>query len=59
MVMLKITKENEKECPQAAMILRWDKYMIYSDQSTHEAAKEIEEDGTALSLRNRHRFKKE
>ena len=58
MVMLKITKENEKEYPQAAMILRWDKYVIHSGQSTDEAVREIEEEGTVLSLRNRHRLKK-
>ena len=51
-VMLKIAKENEKECPRAATILKRDRYvddLIHSCPSTDEAVKSMEEVDTVLS----------
>ena len=51
-VMLKMAKENEKECPRAATILKRDRYvddLIHSCPSTDEAEKSIKEVDTVLS----------
>ena len=51
-MMLKMAKENEKECPQAATILKRDRYvdgLIHSCPSTDKAEKSIKDVDTMLS----------
>ena len=51
-MMLKIAKENEKESPRAATVLKRDRYvddLIHSCPSTDEAVKSMEEVDAVLS----------